>query len=64
MTKFELTPVADVGVMLRFGNSISEKTEALVQAADKAVSQSKISGVTETIPSYTALFVGYDPSKD
>ncbi len=61
MTPFDLTPVADVGVMMRFGNTICAEAEAAVATAHRTVHRSKLPGVTETIPSYTALFIGYDP---
>lgn len=58
---FDLAPVGDSGVILRFGDSIGEEAEGLVLAADRAVQRARFSGVIETVPSYTALYVAYDP---
>jgi len=56
-----ILPVADVGVMLKFADVISDAVQATVLAADAAVKHAGIRGVTETVPSYTSLYVGYDP---
>lgn len=56
-----LQPVGDVGVILRFGSSISTEIHREVMAWQQAVTDAAIVGVTELIPSYAALFIGYDP---
>jgi len=61
LTDYSILPVADVGVMVKFADTISDAAQATVLAADAAVKQAGISGVTETVPSYTSLYVGYDP---
>ena len=54
-------PVGDCGVILRFGGEIDVAIHTDVIAHQKAAEQAKLPGVTEFVPSYTALFVGYDP---
>lgn len=54
-------PVGDCGIMLRFGDRIDQNIHANVVAFHKAAEQAGLDGVTEFVPSYTALFVGYDP---
>ncbi|MEM7081610.1 MAG: carboxyltransferase domain-containing protein [Pseudomonadota bacterium] len=60
LRQFECVPVADVGVLMRVDQAISEAAEHTVQAADRAILAAELPGVTETIPSYTSLFIGYD----
>lgn len=47
--------------MLHFGDQLDDAVHAKVLAADAAVQALDIAGFTETIPSFTSLFVGYDP---
>lgn len=58
---FEILPVGDQGLMLSFGEIISDEIHAKVLAADAAVQTMQPTGFTETIPSFASLFVGYDP---
>ena len=58
---FDILPVGDQGVMLRFGDVVCDEIHAKVLAADYAVQTLKPKGLTETIPSFASLFVGYDP---
>lgn len=54
-------PVADVGVMVEFGDSISEEIHAAVLSLDKELAAHSFHGFTEAVPTYCSLFVGYDP---
>lgn len=54
-------PVGDCGVILRLGDHISPDIHADVVAMQTAVTAAGLPGVTELVPSYTALFIGYDP---
>jgi len=54
-------PVGDRGLILRFGDRVDADIHARVIAMQAAVEAAPPPGVTETVPSYTALFVGYDP---
>ena len=56
-----LRPVADVGVMVEFAQSISEAANDSVLALDAALKAHPFPGFTETVPAYCSLFVGYDP---
>ncbi|WP_166416027.1 5-oxoprolinase subunit B family protein [Cochlodiniinecator piscidefendens] len=53
--------VGDTGLMLRFGDDIDPITHGQVLAMDRAISASKIKGLRETIPSYAALQIIFDP---
>jgi len=61
MTVFQLLPVGDVGIMMKFSDSITDEASSIVHSADAAVHRARIPGVTETVPSYASLFVGFDP---
>ncbi len=54
-------PVGDCGVMLRFGDRIDAGVHADVLAMQAVAEAAALPGVTELVPSYTALLVGYDP---
>lgn len=56
-----LRPVADVGVMVEFGESISEEINAAVLTLDKELAAHSFYGFTEAVPAYCSIFVGYDP---
>ena len=56
-----LRPVADVGVLVEFGESISEAVHARVLALDAALCTEGFPGFTESIPAFASILVGYDP---
>jgi inhibitor of KinA len=53
--------VADVGVMVEFGKTISEEVHAAVLTLDKELAAHPFHGFTEAVPAVCSLFVGYDP---
>ncbi|MGN0983649.1 MAG: 5-oxoprolinase subunit PxpB [Gemmiger sp.] len=55
------TPVGDCGVLAVCGASIDEAVNARVMALDRAVRTAALPGVTETVPTYAALLIRYDP---
>lgn len=55
------TPVADCAVLAVCGTDIDEAVNARVMALDRAVRAAALPGVTETVPTYAALLVRYDP---
>jgi len=56
-----LRPVADTGVLVEFGRSISDTIHQQVLGFDASIQQASITGLTECVPSYTCVLVGYDP---
>lgn len=56
-----LRPIADSGVLVEFGNVIDDDIHAKVINFDAAIQHANIAGVTECVPSYTCVLVGYDP---
>lgn len=51
----------DAGLAIEFGDCISPDINARVLALEQALAAEPIAGVTETVPTYRALMVHYDP---
>lgn len=58
--KFLLT--GDTSLSVEFGNEISTAINARIRAFNIALAKSGIKGIVETVPTYRALMVHYDPS--
>jgi len=56
-----LRPIADTGVLVEFGSTINDDIHDKVLGLDAIIQQANITGVTECVPSYTCVLVGYDP---
>lgn len=54
-------PVADHAVLVEFGDVIGRDIQNRVRQLDAALSSHQIIGVSETVPAYTSLLVGFDP---
>ena len=57
----QIKPIADIGLLIEFGQSIDISIHAQILAMDQAMQDASILGVIEMIPSYASLYVGYDP---
>lgn len=51
----------DTSLSVEFGNEISESINAQIRAFNMALQNSGIPGIVETVPSYRALMIHYDP---
>lgn len=51
----------DTGFSVEFGEGIDRDVNAMVMALHAALADAALPGVTETIPSFRALLVAYDP---
>ena len=58
---YTVQPVGDTGLILRFGDHISDDIHAQVLQMQARLEAHSPLGITELVPSYAALFVGYDP---
>ena len=56
-----IRPVADTGVLVEFGDRISDAVHARVLAFDAALHTRPFTGFTESVPAYASVLVGYDP---
>lgn len=54
-------PAGDLAVSVEFGDEISHEVNARVRALEHLIQQKAISGIVETVPSFRALLVYYDP---
>jgi inhibitor of KinA len=57
----KFAPAGDGAVSVEFGEEISLALNTRVRALEYLLQQKAIRGVTETVPSYSALLVYYDP---
>lgn len=56
-----LLPSGDAAVTVEFSRNIDDKANERVLALDRALSETPVEGVTETVPTYRSLLVHYDP---
>ena len=56
-----LVPVADCGLLVEFGAVIDPAVNAQVATFDRTLNAHGFNGFTESIPSWSAVFVGFDP---
>ena len=61
MTYPQIRPTGDSALMVYFGDKIKKEINERVRAFDEAVLKAGIRGITETVPSYSACMVCYDP---
>jgi KipI family sensor histidine kinase inhibitor len=56
-----LLPSGDSAITVEFARNIDDAANRRVLALDRTLAQEKLSGVTETVPTYRSLLVHYDP---
>jgi 5-oxoprolinase (ATP-hydrolysing) subunit B len=56
-----LLPSGDSAITVEFSRAIDDVANRRVLALDRAMAQSPLPGVTETVPTYRSLLVHYDP---
>jgi inhibitor of KinA len=54
-------PCGDLALSVELGDDISREVNARVLALEYLIRQTRLGGVTETVPSYRSLLVYYDP---
>lgn len=54
-------PCGDAALTVEFGDAVDPATNARVLGLDAELARAPIAGVIETVPTYRALFVRYDP---
>jgi len=55
-------PAGDLAVLVELGEGISVDVNTRVRALEYLIAQKAVPGVVETVPTYSALLVYYDPS--
>ena len=56
-----LVPVADCGLLVEFGDIIDPVVNRRVADFDRALIARGFAGFTESVPSWSAVFIGFDP---
>jgi len=56
-----LIPAGDLAVSVELGDEISREASARVLTLERLVAEARIPGIVETMPSFRALLVQYDP---
>ena len=56
-----IAPVADGGLLVEFGEAISDDAHHAVLALDQALARDPPSGIGEAVPAYASLLVTFDP---
>ncbi|MCC6500285.1 MAG: 5-oxoprolinase subunit PxpB [Anaerolineales bacterium] len=56
-----IVPLGDSSALVQMGNEIDLDVNQRVHALEKLIEASDIEGIIETVPSYAALLVHYDP---
>lgn len=58
-----ILPLGDTALTVDFGDVIDPELNRAVLALEQAVAAAELPGVLETVPSYRALMVLYDPTE-
>ena len=61
MSGYRLLPAGDTALSVEFGERIDRELSDLVLALARRVSEAKIAGVIECVPTFRSLTVYYDP---
>jgi KipI family sensor histidine kinase inhibitor len=56
-----IVPCSETALLVEFGDTVDDASNAKVLELDRALAQANIEGVTEAIPTYRSLLVFYDP---
>ena len=60
-SKMQFFHMGDRGLLLEFGDEISQKINEKVRRMALAIQSEAIPGILETVPTYRSLLVLYDP---
>ena len=55
-------PVGDHGLLVEFGETITQETHALVLRLDAALSARTFEGFRESVPAYVNVLIDFDPT--
>jgi KipI family sensor histidine kinase inhibitor len=61
VTDYKLLPAGDTALSVEFGDRVDRQLSALVLALARRLSESKIDGVVECVPTFRSLMIYYDP---
>lgn len=58
----KILPAGDQALVVEFGQEISEELNRKVQILNQKITDRKIEGIVETVPTFRSLLVTYDPA--
>jgi len=61
VTEYRLLPAGDTALTVEFGDRIDRQLSSLVLALARCLTEAKIAGVVECVPTFRSLTVYYDP---
>ena len=61
MSDYRVLPAGDTALVVEFGDHIDRKLSGAVLALARRLSEARIEGVVETVPTFRSLMVHYDP---
>lgn len=61
MDNVKFMPAGDQAMVVEFGNKIDEAVNHQVLALASAAEAGQLPGITETVPTFRSLLIGYDP---
>ena len=61
MPEYKMLPAGDTALVVEFGDHIERRLSSWVLALARRLTESRINGVVETVPTYRSLIVHFDP---
>ena len=61
MPDYRVLPAGDTAIVVEFGETIDRRVSAAVLALAQGLSQARLDGVVETVPTFRSLMVHFDP---
>ena len=61
MSEYRVLPAGDTAVVVEFGEQIDRAVSVAVLALARRLSEARLEGIVETVPTFRSLMVHYDP---
>ncbi len=61
MSDYRVLPAGDTAVVVEFGEQIDRKVSVAVLALARRLTEARLEGIVETVPTFRSLMVHYDP---
>jgi inhibitor of KinA len=61
MSDYKVLPAGDTALVVEFGDRVDRKLSVRVLSLARALDQTRLDGIIETVPTYRSLMVHYDP---
>jgi len=60
-TDYQILPAGDTALVVEFGENVDRRINTRVLALARRLSEARIEGIVETVPTFRSLLVHYDP---